>query len=459
MVEAADVTPPGWRSKEAWPIGSGAPLWRVAPSNRALGRHPTVITNVPDQARQLDGPDWLNARRSRLAEVAVEAGLPTTELEDWRYSPIGDLDPGRLELTVPATGSFELPERLASLDAWSVRSVDGVLQDLSGDAPVGVSVNRLADVADGSDLVSALPDPVDGLSAFAQALTPDTVVVDIAAGACPDRPVIVVQEVASGSVAGPGLVVRHGADSEATVIEVRAAGAAATALPDSHVMVADAARPRHQIVQYSAGGSWLAGTFSAQVGSQAILRAGVAGFGAEDARLRTDVALTGRGAALDLVSVAQAVGSQTIDFRTFVDHRAADSRSELLFVGTVDDDARSVYSGMIRIDEGAVRSNADQTNRNLKLSERAWAESVPNLEILNNDVHCSHASSMGPIDEDQAFYLASRGVPPVEVERLLVRGFMGEAIDRLPVAGVASEVRAAVDARLAERVALKESQP
>ena len=78
-------------------------------------------------------------------------------------------------------------------------------------------------------------------------------------------------------------------------------------------------------------------------------------------------------------------------------------------------------------------TNAFQTNRNIKLSDEAWAESVPNLEIENNDVRCSHASTVGPIDEEQRFYLESRGVPPAVAERLILAGFFDEVLDRLPV--------------------------
>ena len=86
-------------------------------------------------------------------------------------------------------------------------------------------------------------------------------------------------------------------------------------------------------------------------------------------------------------------------------------------------------------------TNAYQTNRNIKLSDGAWAESVPNLEIENNDVRCSHASAVGPIDEDQRFYLESRGVPPEIAERLVVLGFFDEVLDQLPVAGLLAPLR------------------
>ena len=100
------------------------------------------------------------------------------------------------------------------------------------------------------------------------------------------------------------------------------------------------------------------------------------------------------------------------DFRTLQDHVAPKTNSDLLFKGAVQDHAKSVYTGLIRIREDAKGSVAFQTNRNLTLSEGAWAESVPNLDIETNDVKCSHASTVGPIDDEQRFYLESRGIPP-----------------------------------------------
>jgi Fe-S cluster assembly protein SufD len=106
-----------------------------------------------------------------------------------------------------------------------------------------------------------------------------------------------------------------------------------------------------------------------------------------------------------------------------------------------------VYSGVIHVGKEAPGTNAFQTNRTVELSEGAWAESVPNLEIETNDVRCSHASTVGPIDEEQRFYLESRGVPPHVAERLIVLGFFEEVLERLPV-DVAPPVRAEVADRL-----------
>jgi Fe-S cluster assembly protein SufD len=116
-------------------------------------------------------------------------------------------------------------------------------------------------------------------------------------------------------------------------------------------------------------------------------------------------------------------------------------------MGAVADHAHSVYSGLIRIRRGAIRSDARQTNHNLVLDEGAHADSVPNLDIEENDVRCSHASTVGPVDEDQLYYLESRGIEPERAEQLIVAGFFREIAGRAPVAGP----RALVTRALADR--------
>jgi Fe-S cluster assembly protein SufD len=137
-----------------------------------------------------------------------------------------------------------------------------------------------------------------------------------------------------------------------------------------------------------------------------------------------------------------------LDFRTFQDHAAPDTTSNLLFKSAVGGSSRSVYTGLIKVRKDARGTNAFQTNRNVKLSEHAWAESVPNLEIENNDVRCSHASTVGPVDEDQRFYLESRGVPTPVAERLIVAGFFAEVLEQFPVPAVVPLLEAGIEERL-----------
>jgi Fe-S cluster assembly protein SufD len=193
------------------------------------------------------------------------------------------------------------------------------------------------------------------------------------------------------------------------------------------------------------------GRFSARVGQQATLDAGHAALGGSYARMRFDCGLEGRGATGNLSALYLGGGTGMHDLRTFQSHDAPDTTCDLVFKGAVDDAAHAVYTGLIRISPDGRGSNADQSNRIVKLSPDAWAESVPNLEIEHNDVRCSHASAVGPIDPDQRFYLESRGVPPVVTERLVVAGFFEEVLTIMGEPAVAAFVRGEVAARLEGR--------
>jgi Fe-S cluster assembly protein SufD len=170
--------------------------------------------------------------------------------------------------------------------------------------------------------------------------------------------------------------------------------------------------------------------------------------GGDYARVRTEVRVSGPGASTRQIALYFAGGSQMHDFRTIQDHDAPHTTSDLLFKGAVQDRARSVYTGLIKIREHARGTVAFQTNRNLTLSEGAWAESVPNLDIRTNDVKCSHASTVGPIDQDQRFYLESRGIEPAVAERLVVLGFFDEVLQQLPASALAAELRGRVARKL-----------
>jgi Fe-S cluster assembly protein SufD len=166
-----------------------------------------------------------------------------------------------------------------------------------------------------------------------------------------------------------------------------------------------------------------------------------AGFGGRYSRLRLAVDLVGAGAGAKIVGAYFGDGAQTLDYRYFIRHAALSTTSEMFLKGAVADDARSVFSGLIRIEKEGQKSNAHQTNRNLVLSDGAEAHSVPNLEILADDVRCGHGSAVGPLDEEQRYYLQSRGLDRDRADRLQVKGFFEEAILRFPHRGLDARLR------------------
>lgn len=383
-------------------------------------------------------------------EAFAAADLPSVDEEAWRYSGVGDLDLARYTpAPVPARDLASLPE-----------PVSGVLALAEGTSSVGIVTvdGRVAYQAElggatkGLDVIAGPVPQGDAPDAFVtlnQAFA-SPVTIRTAPGAVV-APVVVVHWLTGGGVAAfPRLVVDAGTDSEIAVLEVfvSADDADALVVPVTNLSVGKAARVGHLVVQDLGQQVWQLGHLRADVEADATLTATAAALGGAYARLRTDCRLVGRGATGNLRAIWFGEADQTLDFRTFQSHAAPDTTSDLIYKGAVAGRSRSVYTGLIRVDEVARGTDARQTNRNLKLSDDAWAESVPNLEIHNNDVRCAHASAMGPIDEEQRWYLESRGVPTAVADRLIVAGFFEEVMADLPIPAAAAPVRSAIAGKL-----------
>lgn len=158
-----------------------------------------------------------------------------------------------------------------------------------------------------------------------------------------------------------------------------------------------------------------------------------------------------QGASTEMVGIMFANGKQRFHHHTLQDHQAPNTTSDLLFKAALSDEARSEYSGLIRVHKDAQKTDAYQANRNLALSEHARADSMPKLEIEANDVRCTHGATVGPIDPEQLYYLQSRGLPIKVAERMIVEGFFEQVMEKIPLADVRETVRQAVAAKLEER--------
>ena len=188
----------------------------------------------------------------------------------------------------------------------------------------------------------------------------------------------------------------------------------------------------------------------ARVGRDARLRwLGVA-LGGSIARAEVESLLAGDGGSSDMFGLYFGHAEQHIDHRSLQDHEGSRTSSDLLYKGAMKGRSNAIYTGTVIIEKGAHRCNAYQTNRNILLSEQARAHSVPNLEILTNDpTRCGHAASVGPVGEDELFYLMSRGISREEAERLIVFGFFREVLDRVELEEIRSGLERAIEAELA----------
>jgi Fe-S cluster assembly protein SufD len=159
--------------------------------------------------------------------------------------------------------------------------------------------------------------------------------------------------------------------------------------------------------------------------------------------------LTGEGARSDLLAVSIADGIQEFDARTLQDHASPHTTSDLLYKNALNDRARSIFGGLIRVEPHAHFTDAYQKVRNLLLSDDAEANSMPGLEILADNVKCTHGATSGQIDADEMFYLQARGIPPAVARQLLVSGFLNEVIERLEERVLADHLRKLIEEKFA----------
>ena len=424
----------------------------------------------------LGGPTWLRGRRAAAHELLAHTPLPHPNDEDWRYGRLGELDltqvsplgtavaPAgasaleRLERSVPelAAAAQRFVEHLGELGALAV-ALDGAVLGLErGPAAekAGVRLTSLATCDEApAGLGARLSGAVDAFGRLAEAFLADGLVVQVPAGAQLEEPIVLIHvagPASRGHAVFPRTLVEVGEGAAATVIELQLSSDGMVLLvPVSEISVGPGAHATYCSSQELGAGAWQLGYQASEIERGGVLRSFAAALGGAYARHWSRTVLAGEGGESELLAVYLGHGDQVQEFRTFQEHLAARTRSELVFKGAVGDNARSVYTGLVRMHHGARRADAAQTNRNLVLSGSAEAYSVPNLDIQENDVRCSHASAVGPIDREQLFYLESRGVPTAVAERLILLGFFEDLLARAPDAGFGAHLRAIVAERLA----------
>jgi Fe-S cluster assembly protein SufD len=194
--------------------------------------------------------------------------------------------------------------------------------------------------------------------------------------------------------------------------------------------------------------SWIFGAQRAEVARDGSLDWVVVGFGGGNGRVRTETLLAGEGASGKVTGAYAPHARQHVDFDTTQEHGAPHTTSDLAFRGILTDRSQAVWRGMIKVDPGAQQTDAFQECRNLLLSKRAHADAIPGLEILANDVRCTHAAAIAQIDKDQLFYLRSRGLDNGVATRLVIEGFMQELVERFEEGPIRQALSGALERRL-----------
>jgi Fe-S cluster assembly protein SufD len=246
------------------------------------------------------------------------------------------------------------------------------------------------------------------------------------------------------------IVLEEGAEAEVWEQYLSGDGESETLLNTVvELVVGQNARLRYVCGQDLNERSWIFGAQRAEVARDASLDWVVVGFGGTGGRVRTETLLAGEGAQGKVTGAYAPHGRQHVDFDTTQEHGAPNTTSDLAFRGILADRSQAVWRGMIKVDPGAQQTDAFQECRNLLLSKKAHADAIPGLEILANDVRCTHAAAIAQIDQDQLFYLSARGLPEAVGKRLVIEGFMQEIVERFEEGRVREAMAGALERRLA----------
>ena len=367
--------------------------------------------------------------------------LPSTADEHWRFTDLR---------------GFSVSEQVS--DTFKVSDTGPALDlDVAGRAVVSEAGIEIVSAPEG---VTFQPLPLD----FEARIVPDDdrfamdnlarwehgLLVRVPKGVELERP-LYVQVVSSGGPLYWRMVVEAEEGARFTLIEDLSSSAPDAAAYTNAVVelfVEPAAKIEYVSLQNLSRETWHFGRHKAVLQRDSELDWVIGGFGSKRGKVWIENDLAGPGATSRVTGAYFADGDQHLDYDTFQEHIAPSTESDFAFKGALRERASAVWRGMIRVEEDAQKTNAYQENRNLLLSDQAHADSIPGLEIMANDVRCTHGATLGRIDREELFYLMARGLSRAEAERLIVRGFFQDVLDRIELAPVREALGAALEARI-----------
>ena len=384
--------------------------------------------------------------RAELAERYRELPLPTTKDEHWRFTDLAGFDPDAW--TANGAAEIAAPPALIDVDVAGVAYVGEAGIQLE-QAPEGI---RFEPLPEDHELLYSLVGFDEKFAAHNAALWKNGLLVHVPRGVVLEKPLYVriANSVEGGSLFWRLLIVAE-PESRFALIEEYASSSPDLASYSNaavEIVVQDAAKVEYVSVQNLSRSSWHFASHHARVERDAELDWVTGGFGSAKGKVRIQNDLAGPGATSRVTGAYFADGTQHLDYDTFQEHIAPSTTSDFAFKGALRDTARTVWRGMIRVEEGAQKTNAYQENRNLLLSKTAHADSIPGLEIMANDVRCTHGATLGQVDREQLFYLMTRGLSRGDAERLIVRGFFQDVLDRVELEPVRDALAAALEARI-----------
>ncbi len=419
------------------------------------------------------GPGWLRELRGRALARFAESGLPTTRVEEWRFTSLSALAPLELGPADPA----------AALDGATLRRLAGrpgghrlvfvngrYRADLSqvGDLPADVFVGSLAEaLATRPDLVEPHLGRLASVekhpfAALATAGFGDGAALVLPEGGVVEEPVEVIFATAPASSPAavfPRVLVVAGPDSEAAVVEAHlgAGGAPTLTAAVTEIRVGEGARIDHYKLQEEAPGAFHVGLLASRQDGESRLATHQTSLGAALSRSEVAAVLGGEGAEVNVSGLYVAQGTQLVDNHSVIEHVVPRCQSREVFKGILDGKSHAVFGGRIRVLPGAQKSDAHQLNSNLLLSEDAVVDTMPQLEIFADDVKCGHGGTVGQLDEAQLFYLQSRGIPRQAARTLLVYAFASEMVRSIRPTALRERIGRSVAARLPDGEKLREA--
>lgn len=419
-------------------------------------------------------PAWMTARRRAAWQAYQTIPMPTRQDEEWRRTDLRTL---KLDATSPlgtptATTSTRALADKADLSG-GLTLVDGSVEHawLNDDLrSQGVVVTDLRSaltthpqLVEKYFMTQAVPVDDAKFAALHGAFWDNGVFVYVPKGVAVELPLgDIVESVAPGRALLSHTLIVLERDSQLKFVEELRGGATDAQAFSSRVVeliMLDGATLDFTSVQRFGETMYDFYTIRAMQGRDTNLKLHLVELGAQLSKGRVETMLQGSGAHAKLNGLYLGDRKQHYDRFTLQDHTGTSTTSDLLFKGILSDAARSVYSGIIRVHPGAKQSQAYQQNRNILLSHAARADSIPNLEINENDIlGCTHGATVGKVDEDELFYLMCRGLSRTAATQLLVEGFVEELIATLPLASMRESIHDEISNRIARTTALMEAE-
>ena len=427
-----------------------------------------ALAQAFSQARgRLPGDGAIAAQRAAAFDVFAKTGLPHRRIEDWKYTDLRALMREAKPLAAPPDAAAKARAKtagalLGDVEARRLVFVDGAfvaeLSDVEN-LESGLTVGSLADsLSNGDPTLAAhlgkLAPASDAAVALNTALMGDGAVIRIAAGATIERPIhllFVASAKPAATFVRSLVVVEAGARAMLIESHEGPAGSDYQVNAALEIFVGDEAHVDHVKIIGEGADALHVSTLAAAIGARARFNAFTFTTGGAVVRNQLFLKFDGADTVAGIRGATLIKGRQHADTTLVVDHVAQRCQSREMFKTVLDGEAHGVFQGRIIVRPHAQKTDAKMMTRALLLSERAEADNKPELEIFADDVQCGHGATAGALDDELKFYLMARGIPQAEAEALLIRAFLGEAIEGIEHAGLREALMDAVVAWLEAR--------